>query len=89
MTIEPIALNNIKKLGELLRDSREAEKITQGNLADISGISMRTISSLESGNYERGTNLKTIYKLFSALNIESELAFRRGALLASPFQRQG
>lgn len=75
MAIESVALNNRKKLGEVLRNTREIEKLTQEQLADISKISIRTISSLESGNYERGTKLKTIHKLFSVLNMESRIVF--------------
>lgn len=75
MAVESVALDNRKKLGELLKTFREAENFTQESLADISGISIRTISSLESGNYERGTKLKTIHKLFFVLNVESKLVF--------------
>lgn len=75
MVKESVALDNRKKLGELLKTFRDAENLTQQGLADTSGISIRTISSLESGNYERGAKLKTIHKLFFVLNMQSNLVF--------------
>lgn len=77
MGTESIELNNRKKLGMFIRENREAAKLTQKDLSDLSGISLRTISCIESGNYERGTKLQTIDTLSRALNIESKLLFKK------------
>ena len=54
-----------------LKQIREQKKITQEELSEKSGISVRTIQRIESGNAPKGHTLKT---LSSALDIsESEL----------------
>jgi len=71
-----IALDDNKKLGQTLKKCRIKKNFTQNHLASISGISIRTISCIETGNCQRGTKIKIIKTLFDVLDIETTLNFR-------------
>jgi len=58
-----IAVTNPKDLGELLRKKRKAQKLTQGQVAEYCGISVKFISEVE-----RGKETAEIGKVFSLLN---------------------
>lgn len=55
-----------EEFGNKLRQRRLNQKLTQENLAFESGLSLRYIQNLESG--ERQPTLETIFKLSFALN---------------------
>ncbi len=52
---------NIKKL-------RESKKMSQGNLARVSGVAQSTISYIESG--QKNPSITTVLKLAKALEID-------------------
>ncbi|MEM1178683.1 MAG: type II toxin-antitoxin system Y4mF family antitoxin [Acidobacteriota bacterium] len=47
-------LNTVKELGQLIRAQRKAIGLTQSDLADASGVSLRFISELERGRASAG-----------------------------------
>ncbi|WP_416731351.1 helix-turn-helix transcriptional regulator [Fictibacillus sp. JL2B1089] len=55
-----------KRLGEIIRKSREEKNITSSELAKMIGISQATVSNIENGKFGKRkstiTNLKTIIK---------------------------
>lgn len=55
-----------------LKTFREAKNLTQTELAEKSGLSLRTIQRIESGNIPKGFTLKAIAK---ALDLDSEDLF--------------
>ncbi len=57
-----------KDIGIALRSVRKAKNLTQGQLADRSGIWQRTISNIETD--ASGTKLDTIFSLCAALDLE-------------------
>ena len=54
-------------IGEVLRTRRQELRMTQQALADISGVSVRMIKSIE-GNYAN-PSLKTVNKLLGSLGL--------------------
>ena len=62
------------KLANIIRDRREVLKITQEHLAELSGISLRTIKSIETmnGNPTLNTTIKIIKILGLELNIDTK-----------------
>jgi len=63
---------DIKKIGEVIRERRKFLKITQDDLADISGISERTLRDIEKGlaNPELGSLMKLCEVLGMELTID-------------------
>lgn len=57
---------------EIVKKERKLRRITQMELAEISGIAQSHISRLESGEYE--VTLKTAYKLLNALGLTLRIA---------------
>ena len=57
--------------GDYLRAARRAAKLTQPELADRSGVAVRTISLLETGR-STSTRANTLIKLAHALDIEED-----------------
>ena len=55
-------------MGYKLKEVREAQKMTQEELSDKSGVSRGTISALENGT-ARTTTTKTLVKLTRALGV--------------------
>jgi transcriptional regulator with XRE-family HTH domain len=51
-----------------LREAREAQFLTQGELAERSGVSRQTINRIEQGEIE--PRFKTIRRLATALGVE-------------------
>lgn len=58
-------------LGEELESFRLAKNITQADLADVAGVSLRTITRLEKGE---GVSLDTFIRVLRALGIADNLA---------------
>ena len=63
-----------KDVGNALRNARKARKITQAELASLSGIWQRTISTIETG--ASGAKLDTIFDLLAALDLEIRIVPR-------------
>ena len=64
----------VEKVGCKIKEVREAKKMTQEELAILSGISRGTISALENG-VERNTTSKTLLKLAEALSTTVDQIF--------------
>jgi len=61
------------KFGERVKEARQAQKMTQLDLAIKVGVDVRQIKRIESA--EVNTSLTTIYMIISALGISSEDLF--------------
>lgn len=61
-------------IGNLLRNARKAQKLSQADLAQRAGIWPRTISLIEAG--AGGTKLETLFDLLAALDLELQIAPR-------------
>lgn len=61
-------------MGYRIKDVREAQKMTQEELAEKSGVSRGTISALENGS-ERATSTQTLLRIAKALNTSVECIF--------------
>mgnify|MGYP000005818282 CR=1 FL=1 len=57
-----------KDIGYAIREARKAQKLTQKELAAISGVWQETISKIENG--VGGTKLETLFDLLAALDHE-------------------
>ena len=57
-----------------LKNRREELQVTQETLADISGVGLRTLKQLESGN--GNPTLETLTKLADALGMEVHLQIK-------------
>ena len=55
-------------MGYKIRELREAKKMTQGELADKSGVSRGTISALENGSMRNTTSKTFLPRVFNRLN---------------------
>ena len=63
------------ELGQALRNRRKLAKITQTDLADLSGLSVHTLSDLESG--KGNPTLEVLSKLCNVLGLEIQLVPRK------------
>ncbi|QSE99319.1 helix-turn-helix transcriptional regulator [Fulvivirga lutea] len=59
---------DIKKIGETVKERRKFLKITQEDLAEISGISERTLRDIEKGS--ANPELASLMKLCEVLGLE-------------------
>lgn len=62
---------HFKRIIEQLKERRNALHVTQETLADISGVSLRTLKQFESG--KGNPTLETLTKLSEALGLEVSL----------------
>lgn len=60
-------MNEIIKIGSLIRERREALKYTQNDLSELSGVAERTIRSIEGG---RNANLVNMTSILQVLGLE-------------------
>ncbi len=65
-------------IGQEIRKRRQELRLTQQTLADISGVSVRMIKSIE-GNYAN-PSIRTVEKLLKSLNLSLEIMETRNAL---------
>jgi y4mF family transcriptional regulator len=60
---------------KVIKDRREALKVTQENLAELSGVGLRTLKAVESG--KGNPTLETLNKLADVLGLELKLEIRK------------
>ena len=64
-----------EELIKVLKDRREALKVTQEHLAELSGVGLRTLKAIESG---RGNpTIETLIKITDVLGLELKLEIKR------------
>ncbi len=63
------------ELGQAIRNRRKLARITQADLADLSGLSVHTLSDLESG--KGNPTLEVLSKLCNVLGLEIQLVPRK------------
>lgn len=63
------------ELANIIRDRREVLKITQEHLAELSGIGLRTIKAIETGN--GNPTLDTIMKIIEILGLEINITVKK------------
>jgi transcriptional regulator with XRE-family HTH domain len=66
-----------EELGQAIRNRRKLAKVTQADLADLSGLSVHTLSDLESG--KGNPTLEVLSKLCSVMGLEIQLVPRKPA----------
>ena len=75
MNVQPIKhKKGGTRMGNKIKETREALKMTQEELAEKSGVSRTTISALENGT-DRATSTKTLIKLARAMNTTVDTIF--------------
>ncbi len=63
------------ELANIIRDRREVLKITQEHLAELSGIGLRTLKSIETG--KGNPTLDTIMKIIEILGLEINISVKK------------
>ncbi|MCB1078403.1 MAG: helix-turn-helix transcriptional regulator, partial [Verrucomicrobiae bacterium] len=69
-----------EELGQAIRNRRKLAKVTQSDLADLSGLSVHTLSDLESG--KGNPTLEVLSKLCNVMGLEIQLVPRKPAPLS-------
>lgn len=64
-----------EELIKVLKDRRETLKVTQEHLAELSGVGLRTLKSIESS--KGNPTIKTLSKLADVLGLELKLEVRK------------
>jgi transcriptional regulator with XRE-family HTH domain len=64
-----------EELIKVLKDRRETLKVTQEHLAELSGVGLRTLKSIESG--KGNPTIETLYKLAEVLGLELKLEIKK------------
>ena len=64
-----------EELIKVLKERREALKVTQEHLAELSGVGLRTLKSIESG--KGNPTLETLNRLADVLGLELKLEIRK------------
>ncbi len=67
-----------KELIRILKDRREALKVTQEYLAELSGVGLRTLKSIETG--KGNPTIETLNKLADVLGMELKLEVKKSNL---------
>ena len=63
------------ELIKVLKDRREALKVTQEHLAELSGVGLRTLKSIESG--KGNPTIETLIKIAEVLGLDLKLEVRK------------
>jgi len=63
------------KIHELIKERRDVLKISQNDLADISGLGLRTIRLIESG--KANPSISTLEKLLDVLGLEIKIGIKK------------
>jgi len=67
-----------KELIRILKDRREALKVTQEYLAELSGVGLRTLKAIETG--KGNPTIETLNKLADVLGMELKLEVKKANL---------
>lgn len=67
-----------EELIKILKERREALKVTQEYLAELSGVGLRTLKAIESG--KGNPTIQTLNKLADVLGLELKLEVRKANL---------
>jgi y4mF family transcriptional regulator len=67
-----------EELVKILKERREALKVTQEDLAELSGVGLRTLKAIESG--KGNPTIDTLNKLADVLGLELKLEVRKANL---------
>ena len=67
-----------EELVKTLKDRREALKVTQEHLAELSGVGLRTLKAIETGN--GNPTIDTLTKLAEVLGMELKLEVKKPKL---------
>ncbi|MCC6691579.1 MAG: helix-turn-helix domain-containing protein [Bacteroidia bacterium] len=70
---------HLSDLVKLIKERRETLKLSQEDLAGISGVGLRTLKQMESN--KGNPTLKTILKLLDVLGMELVLGIKKSKLL--------
>jgi len=74
MAIQSTSLTTPAELGQAIRARRKAVGLTQGELADAAGTSLRLVSEVERG--KANARLESVLKLLAELGLRLELGSR-------------
>jgi len=77
---------DMKRMGLVMRKSREDKGITQAALAEKIEVSLRTIIAIENG--KRNPTFEVLYRLIHALDVPADLIFRPDDMPNTPEQEQ-
>jgi len=69
---------HFQELIKIIKDRRDSLQITQETLAQISGVSLRTLKQFESG--KGNPTLKTMHKIAEVLGLEVSLKIKTMSL---------
>lgn len=64
-----------EELIKVMKDRREALKVTQEHLAELSGVGLRTLKAIESG--KGNPTIETVCKIADVLGLELKLEIRK------------
>lgn len=67
-----------EELMKIIKERREALKVTQEDLAELSGVGLRTLKAIESG--KGNPTIDTLNKLADVLGLELKLEVRKANL---------
>ncbi len=67
-----------EELIKILKERREALKVTQEHLAELSGVGLRTLKAIETG--KGNPTIDTLTKLAEVLGLELKLEIRKAKL---------
>jgi len=70
-----------KELALLIASQRKKLKLSQGEAGDLVGLKQKTISALE--NHPEHTQLDTLFRILSALNLDIKVSVKNEELLES------
>lgn len=66
---------NLNEMGKIIRERRTFLKVNQADLAEISGIAIKTIYAIESG--KANPSVETMIKLLQILGMEINIQIRK------------
>jgi y4mF family transcriptional regulator len=69
------------EIGQLMREARRQQGLTQAQLAELVGVSRRWVVQVEQA--QTSADLRTLLKAFRALGLEMQLSPRRASAAAA------
>ncbi len=67
-------MDEITKIGQIIKERRKSLNVTQYNLAEISGISVRSLKDIENGN--GNPTLIQLIKILNSLGLKLNLKIK-------------